>query len=289
MALITVETIVHAPVDQVWRAYTSPDAIVQWNAASDDWHTTKATVDLRPGGAFCSRMEAKDGSFGFDFAGTYTQVVPNCLLEYAFGERTARVEFVDGQGGVTVRVSFDAEETHSLEQQRGGWQAILDRFRRYVETSHAGTLPAEPPAARSDARQTFIPAAPAEVYAAMADPARLGRWWGPDGFTNTIHQFDFEPGGRWTLTMHGPDGKSYPNESRFARLIPNERFEIEHLTGHHFVLTIELRAVEGGTEVRWTQTFDTVKHYASLAAFVASANEQNLQRLKAEVARLRGA
>ena len=134
---ITVETTVNAPVEQVWTAYTSPDAIVQWNAASDDWHTTSATVDLRVGGAFCSRMEAKDGSFGFDFAGTYTNVVPNRLIEYAFGDRTARVEFVETPAGVIVRVSFEAETTHSVEQQQAGWQAILDRFARYVEGTTA--------------------------------------------------------------------------------------------------------------------------------------------------------
>lgn len=133
MSTIIVETTVHAPIDAVWRAYTTPDAIVQWNAASPDWHTTSASVDLRTGGAFCSRMEAKDGSAGFDFAGTYTRVVTNRLIEYAFGERTATVEFVDTPAGVTVRVSFAAEETHSTEQQRGGWQAILDTFARYVE------------------------------------------------------------------------------------------------------------------------------------------------------------
>jgi uncharacterized protein YndB with AHSA1/START domain len=130
---ITVETKVNAPIDRVWHAYTTPDDIVQWNAASDDWHTTRASVDLRVGGAFSSRMEAKDGSFGFDFAGTYTNIVPNSLIEYAFGDRQARVDFIESAGGVTVRVSFDAEETHSIEQQQSGWQAILDNFARHVE------------------------------------------------------------------------------------------------------------------------------------------------------------
>ncbi|MDN5000570.1 SRPBCC family protein [Bradyrhizobium sp. GCM10027634] len=130
---ITVETSVAAPIDQVWRAYTTPADIVKWNAASDDWHTTKATVDLREGGLFSSRMEAKDGSMGFDFAGTYTTIVEHKLIEYAFGPRKAEVEFVPGSKGVTVRVVFDGEETHSVEQQRGGWQAILDSFARYVE------------------------------------------------------------------------------------------------------------------------------------------------------------
>lgn len=105
---------------------------MQWNAASDDWHTTKSTVDLREGGQFSSRMEAKDGSFGFDFAGTYTKIVPEQLIEYSFGDRTARIDFVQNPGTVTVRVSFDGEKTHSEEQQRQGWQAILDRFAGHV-------------------------------------------------------------------------------------------------------------------------------------------------------------
>ena len=130
---ITVETTVAAPIDQVWRAYTTPADIVAWNAASDDWHTTKAMVDLREGGAFSSRMEAKDGSMGFDFAGTYTRIVEHKLIEYAFGDRKAEVHFEPGPKGVVVRVIFDAETTHSVEQQQGGWQAILDSFARHVQ------------------------------------------------------------------------------------------------------------------------------------------------------------
>lgn len=131
---ITVETTVAAPVEKVWHAYVTPEDIKQWNAASDDWHTTAATVDLREGGTFSSRMEAKDGSFGFDFAGTYTKIVDHRLIEYAFGDRTAQVEFVPGKAGVAVRVTFDSEDTHSIEQQREGWQAILKNFARHVET-----------------------------------------------------------------------------------------------------------------------------------------------------------
>ena len=130
---ITIETIVNAPVEDVWRAWTTPDDIKQWNAASEDWHTTRASVDLRAGGSFSSRMEAKDGSMGFDFAGIYTKVVANELIECSFGERALRVEFSAGAGGVTVRETFDAESTHSVEQQREGWQAILNNFARHVE------------------------------------------------------------------------------------------------------------------------------------------------------------
>jgi uncharacterized protein YndB with AHSA1/START domain len=133
MPKITVETTVVAPIAQVWRAYTTPADIQQWNAASDDWHTTASSVDLREGGAFSSRMEAKDGSMGFDFAGTYTRIVENQRIEYEFGGRTAEVTFEERPQGVTVRVSFDAEDTFSLDQQRQGWQAILDNFKRHVE------------------------------------------------------------------------------------------------------------------------------------------------------------
>ena len=130
---ITVETTVDAPIAKVWSAYTTPEDITQWNTASDDWHTTKSSVDLRVGGNFSSRMEAKDSSFGFDFAGTYTKVVPQQLLEYAFGDRTASVEFVAGAKGVTVRVVFDAETENSVERQQQGWQSILNNFAKYVQ------------------------------------------------------------------------------------------------------------------------------------------------------------
>ncbi|WP_114951137.1 SRPBCC family protein [Sphingosinicella terrae] len=133
---ITVETRIDAPMDEVWRAYTTPADIMKWNAASDDWHTIAATVDLREGGAFSSRMEAKDGSMGFDFAGTYTRIVPHERIDYAFGDRTAEVEFAQREGGVDVKVAFDPEDSYPEEHQRMGWQAILDSFGRFVEARH---------------------------------------------------------------------------------------------------------------------------------------------------------
>jgi uncharacterized protein YndB with AHSA1/START domain len=131
---ITVSTSVAAPLAEVWRAYTTPADIVAWNSASPDWHTTRAAVDLREGGEFSSRMEAKDGSMGFDFAGVYTRVVPHERIDYDFGERKGEVHFTQGPGGVTVTVIFDAETVFPEEQQRGGWQAILDNFARHVSS-----------------------------------------------------------------------------------------------------------------------------------------------------------
>jgi uncharacterized protein YndB with AHSA1/START domain len=131
---VTVETTVSAPIAKVWRAYTTPADIMEWNSASDDWHTTAATVDLRVGGAFSSRMEAKDGSMGFDFAGTYSRIVEHESIEYSFGDREAQVFFTQGPKGVLVRVTFESEDTYPIEQQRGGWQSILDNFRKHVES-----------------------------------------------------------------------------------------------------------------------------------------------------------
>ena len=133
---ITIETTVKAPIAKVWSAWTTPSDIKQWNTASDDWHTTKAAVDLRVGGEFSSRMEAKDDSFGFDFAGTYTKIVPNELLEFSFGDRSATVEFNTTANGVDIRETFDAETENSIEQQRSGWQSILNNFAKYVEAKN---------------------------------------------------------------------------------------------------------------------------------------------------------
>ena len=132
---ITIETTVNAPIDRVWAAWSDPRAIEQWNAALPDWHTPRASVDLREGGSFSSRMEAKDGSTGFDFEGTYTRIETQRLIEYMMGDRRkVRIEFIPSGHRVTVRETFDAEDTHTAKQQRQGWQAILDNFARHVES-----------------------------------------------------------------------------------------------------------------------------------------------------------
>lgn len=138
MQKITVESTIAAPVETVWRAYTSPADIVQWNAASDDWHCPRAEADLREGGAFRFRMEARDGSQGFDFEGVYTAIEPLHKIEYDFGDRHAQVDFDATAAGVKVRVVFDPENEFPLEMQRAGWQAILDRFAHYVSALRAG-------------------------------------------------------------------------------------------------------------------------------------------------------
>jgi uncharacterized protein YndB with AHSA1/START domain len=135
---ITVETLVKANLDSVWDAWNNPDDIKQWNAASDDWHTTQSTVDLREGGKLSARMEAKDGSEGFDFEGTYTRVVPQKLIEYRMTDgREVKIQFSQIAEGVLVRETFEAETENDPELQREGWQAILDNFAKHVEKVHA--------------------------------------------------------------------------------------------------------------------------------------------------------
>ncbi|MBK7771128.1 MAG: SRPBCC family protein [bacterium] len=130
---IQIETAVDASAAEAWRAWTTPADIIQWNTASPDWHTTKAEVDLRVGGKFTARMEARDGSMGFDFSGTYTRIIAPSVLEYVLDDgRAVLVEFVERPGGVTVRETFEAESENSVELQRTGWQAILDNFARHV-------------------------------------------------------------------------------------------------------------------------------------------------------------
>ncbi|MBL7971389.1 MAG: SRPBCC family protein [Prolixibacteraceae bacterium] len=133
--IITVEATVKAPVEKVWKFWSSPEHITQWNNASDDWHTPYAENDLRVGGKFTSRMEAKDGSFGFDFWGIYDVVITNERIEYTLGDdRKVKIVFTDQGNATQVTESFEAENENSIELQQSGWQAILNNFRKYTES-----------------------------------------------------------------------------------------------------------------------------------------------------------
>ena len=133
---ITVENTVNAPVEKVWHYWTSPEHICKWNNASNDWHTPRAENDLRVGGKFLSRMEAKDGSMGFDFNGMYSEVKPNKLIAYTIeGGRKVKITFTSLGNSTKVVETFEAENENSIELQRGGWQAILDNFKKYTEAS----------------------------------------------------------------------------------------------------------------------------------------------------------
>ena len=132
---ITVEATVHAPIEKVWEYWTGAEHIVKWNNASDDWHTPRAENDLRPGGKFLSRMEAKDGSFGFDFWGVYDEVKKPALISYTMGDgRKAEIIFSPEGANTRIEENFEAETVNPIEMQKAGWQAILNNFKTYTES-----------------------------------------------------------------------------------------------------------------------------------------------------------
>jgi uncharacterized protein YndB with AHSA1/START domain len=131
---ITVQNEINAPVNKVWQYWSLPQHIIRWSNASDDWHTPRAENDLRVGGKFLSRMEAKDGSVGFDFGGVYDEVKENEVIAYTMDDgRKVVINFTKDGDKTNVVETFDAESMNSIELQRGGWQAILDNFKKYVE------------------------------------------------------------------------------------------------------------------------------------------------------------
>ena len=134
---ITIEATIHSPLEKVWKYWTGPEHIIQWNNASDDWHTPRAENDLRAGGKFLSRMEAKDGSFGFDFNGIYDKIVTNELISYSIeGGRKVQITFAAAGNETKVIETFEPEDINPIEMQKGGWQAILNNFKKYTEASN---------------------------------------------------------------------------------------------------------------------------------------------------------
>jgi uncharacterized protein YndB with AHSA1/START domain len=134
--LITVEITVNAPIEKVWKYWVSPQHITKWYNASDDWHTPKAENDIKQGGKFVFRMEAKDNSFGFDFWGTYNNIKINELITYTMGdERIAKITFASDNNATKIIETFEAETTNSIELQQTGWQSILNNFKKYTESN----------------------------------------------------------------------------------------------------------------------------------------------------------
>ena len=134
---ITIQAVISAAVEKVWELYTTPEHVMQWNHASDEWHSPKAENDLTPGGKFNYRMEAKDGSAGFDFWGIYDKIKRDEFIEYTMGDgRKVKVAFTKNKNETRIETTFSAESTHPIELQRAGWQAILNNFKKYVELTY---------------------------------------------------------------------------------------------------------------------------------------------------------
>lgn len=218
--VITVEAKINAPVEKVWNHWTDPKHIVRWNNASDDWHTPKAENDLRVGGKFLSRMEAKDGSFGFDFSGEYTAVDKHKRIEYSLGDdRKVQVIFESKGNETKVTERFEAENTHSVEMQQAGWQAILDNFKKYVEES--GKM-------ETMHMEISINAGAEKVYDTMLDEKKFREW--TVDFNPTSHfKGSWEKGSKIIFLGTDEQGNVGGMVSRIKENVPNRFVSIEHL------------------------------------------------------------
>ncbi len=217
---LTVQVTIHAPIEKVWNFWTDPKHIINWNNASDDWHTLKAENDLRVGGKFLSRMEAKDGSFGFDFIGTYTNVEPLKRIEYTLeDERNVQILFVAEVDKTTVTETFEAEQENTLELQQFGWQSIVSNFKRYVETlKKMETLHFE----------IIIDAEIEKVYSAMTDEQHYREWTAAFSPTSQ-YKGSWEKGAKILFLGTDQDGNIGGMVSQIKENIPNRYISIEHL------------------------------------------------------------
>ncbi|MEO7100254.1 MAG: SRPBCC domain-containing protein [Luteolibacter sp.] len=273
---ITIEARVKAPVEKVWQFWTEPRHIIRWCAASEDWHTPRAEMDLRVGGKFTQRMEAKDGSFGFDFGGIYDAVIPNELLEYSLEDgRKVKVGFAREDDETIVTETFDAETENPVEMQRNGWQSILDHFKTYAEWT------AQPQ--RELVGSRVIDAPIALVWQAWTDPKHLAKWWGPNGFFSTFSDFELRENGPSRFVMHGPDGTNYDNALVYAEIVPPRKIVLDHVSNPHFTAIVTFTEHGSRTEVKFQQIFDSVEVCEALRPICEPANEQNFDRITAEL------
>ncbi len=239
---ITVSAEIAAPVNQVWTAYNSPKHIVKWNCASPDWHSPSAKNELEPGGSFSYRMEAKDGSMGFDFEGVFQKVQPNELLSYVMGDgREAEVEFIDQGANTLVNVTFDAEQTNSEDMQRDGWQSILDNFKKYVEGFQHDSMHFE----------IEIDAPVSKVFELMlADESY--RDWTTAFSSGSYFKGDWTKGSKILFLGPGHDGKEGGMVAKIADRVNDKYISIEHYglyaDGKEITSGPEVEAFAGATE-----------------------------------------
>lgn len=274
-----------APRELVFRAWTEPDRLAKWWGPRGFTTTTHA-FDLRPGGEWRFTMHGPDGT---DYPNriTYREIVPPERLVYDHGGNDDLASFhvtvtfkdLGGATELTMRSVFPtAADLARVIREYGADKGMVEHLDRLGEQTAVDD--------REIVSVRTFDAPPAALYAAFADPARLARWWGPVGFRDTIHAFDFRPGGAWNHTMHGPDGTDYRNESVFVEVVPNERIVFDHLrTMHRFVMTMTYAGAGGRTTLTWRMRFDTAEECAKVKAFAGPANQQNFDRLAAEVAR----
>ena len=216
---ITVKATINAPVETVWNKLTNPKHILYWNNASDDWYTPRAENDLRAGGRFMSRMESRDGKHGFEFSGTYSRVVPYRLIEYTLDdERKVKLTLESNENETKVEETFEAEPLNPVELQQTGWQAILNNFKKYVETS------------RNKERLHFeidIHASPEKVYETMIGEKAFSEWTAE--FNPTSHfKGSWNKGSKIHFIGTDKDGSTGGMAGLIRENIPNKFVSVEY-------------------------------------------------------------
>ena len=217
---VSVGVTVKASLPEVWKCWTEPQHIVRWNFASDDWHSPEAENDLKEGGKFCFRMEAKDGSAGFDFDGIYKQVEEHRLIAYTIADgRKVEIHFTPNEKGTTINETFEAETTHSVEVQKAGWQAILENFKKYIESGILG---------EKLYFEALIEASPKKVYNRMLEKNTYQEW--TSVFHPTSHyEGSWEKGAKILFLACDEKGVAAGMFSRIRENIPLHFVSIEHL------------------------------------------------------------
>ena len=218
--IITVETTVNAPVEKVWKYWTEPRHIIRWNNASADWCTTKAENDLREGGSFSATMAAKDGSFSFDFGGVYDKIKKHELIEYTLGDgRKVKVAFSTTGDQTRVVEDFEAENTHPIEVQRGGWQSIMDNFKKHVEAS---------PKLEVINFEISINAPAEKVFNLMLED-KTYREWTAEFNPSSYYKGSWDKGSKILFVGEDKDGNIGGMVSKIRENIPGKFISIEHL------------------------------------------------------------
>jgi uncharacterized protein YndB with AHSA1/START domain len=217
--LITVQATIKAPIEKVWDYWTNPAHIIHWCSASDDWHAPYATNDLKIGGKCFTRMEAKDGSMGFDFIGVYTNIKTNELIEYTLEDgRKVKVEFANDANGIKVTESFEAEKENPVEMQQAGWQAILDNFKLYTESTKMEKLHFE----------VTINASASKIFERMFDDTYYREWTAAFNPTSYF-KGKWAKGEKMLFLGTDSDGNEAGMVSSIYQFIPNKFVSIQHL------------------------------------------------------------
>lgn len=223
---ITVQSTIQADTKKVWDFYTQPEHITGWNFASDDWHCPRATNDLRVGGEYSARMEAIDGSVGFDFNTLYDEVIEHEKIAYTMEDgRKAVITFADNNDNTTVTVTFDAEKENSAEIQKEGWQAILDNFKKYTERKHALLFDFSVDKENSTihVKREYNASLPL-VWQAWTTAELLDQWWGPKPWRAETKTMDFREGGYWLYAMVGPEGERHWGRLDYISIVKERSF-----------------------------------------------------------------